>query len=98
MVRQFRDAPSPISGSAAEIAGLTAGLNGNGRGALEANPLGLRVTRRSQTLRFDELLAEAAIVSSIWYTDDTIGMIGAQQFAAMRDGGVSQHRPVPAAR
>ncbi|MBN4678843.1 D-3-phosphoglycerate dehydrogenase SerA, partial [Pandoraea nosoerga] len=37
----------------------------------------------------DELLAEADIVSMhAAVTDDTIGMIGAQQFAAMRDGAV----------
>lgn len=56
--------------------------------------LGLRVIahdpyRDDAGHSLDELLAEADIVSMhAAVTDDTIGMIGAQQFAAMRDGAV----------
>ena len=95
----FATAPFPISGSAAwEIAGRTAGLVGLGavgramRWRLAG--LGMRVIaydpyNDEARHSLDELLAEADVVSlHAPVTDDTAGMIGAEQFAAMRDGVV----------
>ena len=81
-----------------EIAGRTAGLVGLGAvgRALRwrLSGLGLRVIaydpyNEEATHGLDELLGEADIVSlHAPVTDDTVGMIGAGQFAAMRDGVV----------
>ncbi len=81
-----------------EIAGRTAGLVGLGAvgRALRwrLSGLGLRVIAydpyHEEALHsLDELLAEADIVSlHAPVTDNTVGMIGAEQFAAMRDGVV----------
>jgi len=81
-----------------EIAGLTAGLVGLGAvgQALRWRLAGLGVSviahdpyREEARHSLDELLAEADIVSMhAPVTDSTVGMIGAQQFAAMRDGVV----------
>ena len=81
-----------------EIAGRTAGLVGLGAvgRALRwrLSGLGLRVIaydpyNDEATHSLDDLLAEADIVSlHAPVTDDTMGMIGAGQFAAMRDGAV----------
>lgn len=93
----FRDGTIPYQRfRAAEIAGRTAGLVGLGavaralRWRLEG--LGVRVIacdpyNDEARHSLDELLAEADIVSlHAPVTDDTVGMIGAEQFAAMRDG------------
>ncbi|ORA63669.1 3-phosphoglycerate dehydrogenase [Mycolicibacterium elephantis] len=81
-----------------EIAGLTAGLVGLGavaralRWRLEG--LGMNVIAYDPYTdearhSLDELLAEADVVSlHAPVTDETAGMIGAEQFAAMRDGVV----------
>ena len=81
-----------------EIAGRTAGLVGLGAvgRALRwrLSGLGMRVIAHdpyNDEARhgLDELLAEADVVSlHAPVTDDTVGMIGAPQFAAMRDGVV----------
>ena len=81
-----------------EIAGRTAGLVGLGAvgRALRwrLSGLGLRVIaydpyNDEARHSLDELLGEADIVSlHAPVTDDTVGMIGAEQFAAMRDGVV----------
>jgi D-3-phosphoglycerate dehydrogenase len=81
-----------------EIAGRTAGLVGLGAvgRALRwrLSGLGMRVIaydpyHEEARHGLDELLAEADVVSlHAPVTDDTVGMIGAQQFAAMRDGVV----------
>jgi D-3-phosphoglycerate dehydrogenase len=81
-----------------EIAGRTAGLVGLGAvgRALRwrLSGLGLRVIAydpyHDEALHsLDALLGEADIVSlHAPVTDDTVGMIGAEQFAAMRDGVV----------
>jgi D-3-phosphoglycerate dehydrogenase len=81
-----------------EIAGRTAGLVGLGAvgRALQwrLSGLGMRVIAYdpySDDARhsLDELLSEADVVSlHAPVTDDTVGMIGAEQFAAMRDGVV----------
>lgn len=81
-----------------EIAGLTAGLVGLGAvgraTAWRLSGLGLRVIAHDPyaddaTHSLDELLAEADVVSlHAPVTKDTVGMIGAGQFAAMRDGVV----------
>ena len=81
-----------------EIAGRTAGLVGLGAvgRALRwrLSGLGLRVIaydpyNDEATHDLDTLLGEADIVSMhAPVTDDTVGMIGAEQFAAMRDGAV----------
>lgn len=95
----FRDGTIPYQRfRGAEIAGLTAGLVGLGAVGRAVrwrlSGLGLRVIahdpyRDDAGHSLDELLAEADIVSMhAAVTDDTIGMIGAQQFAAMRDGAV----------
>jgi D-3-phosphoglycerate dehydrogenase / 2-oxoglutarate reductase len=81
-----------------EIAGLTAGLVGLGAvgRALRwrLSGLGLRVIaydpyNDEAGHSLGELLREADVVSlHAPVTDDTVGMIGAEQFAAMRDGVV----------
>ena len=59
----------------------------DGAGRQRSSPTTRTTTRRSHSL--DELLADADIVSlHAPVTDDTVGMIGAEQFAAMRDGVV----------
>lgn len=89
----FRDGTIPYQRfRGAEIAGLTAGLVGLGAVGRAVrwrlSGLGLRVIahdpyRDDAGHSLDELLAEADIVSMhAAVTDDTIGMIGAQQFAA----------------
>lgn len=95
----FRDGSIPYQRFRGwEIAGRTAGLVGLGavgratRWRLEG--LGMRVIAHdpyNDEARhgLDELLAEADVVSlHAPVTDDTAGMIGAAQFAAMRDGVV----------
>jgi D-3-phosphoglycerate dehydrogenase len=95
----FRDGTIPYQRfRAAEIAGRTAGLVGLGAVARalrwRLSGLGVSVIAHDpyndearHTL--DELLAEADIVSlHAPVTDETVGMIGAEQFAAMRDGVV----------
>jgi D-3-phosphoglycerate dehydrogenase / 2-oxoglutarate reductase len=95
----FRDGTIPYQRFRAwEIAGRTAGLVGLGavaralRWRLEG--LGVSVIaydpyNDEARHSLDELLAEADIVSlHAPVTDDTVGMIGAEQFAAMRDGVV----------
>lgn len=95
----FRDGSLPYQRFRAwEVAGLTAGLVGLGavaralRWRLEG--LGLTVIaydpyNEEADHSLDDLLAEADIVSlHAPVTDDTVGMIGADQFAAMRDGVV----------
>ena len=95
----FRDGSIPYQRfRGAEIAGLTAGLVGLGAvgRALQwrLSGLGLRVIAHdpyNDDARhdLDELLAEADVISMhAPVTADTAGMIGAQQFAAMRDGVV----------
>lgn len=81
-----------------EIAGLTAGLVGLGAvgRALRwrLTGLGMRVIaydpyNDEARHSLDELLGDADVISlHAPVTDDTIGMIGADQFAAMRDGVV----------
>ncbi|GFG97678.1 D-3-phosphoglycerate dehydrogenase [Mycobacterium timonense] len=95
----FRDGSIPYQRfRGGEIAGLTAGLVGLGAVARATqwrlSGLGLRVIAHDPynpdaRHGLDELLAEADIVSlHAPVTDDTTGMIGADQFAAMRDGVV----------
>ena len=95
----FRDGTIPYQRFRAdEIAGRTAGLVGLGAvgRALRWRLTGLGVTviahdpySDEARHRLDELLAQADIVSlHAPVTDETVGMIGAAQFAAMRDGVV----------
>jgi D-3-phosphoglycerate dehydrogenase len=95
----FRDGSIPYQRfRAAEVAGLTAGLVGLGAVGRATQwrlaGLGMRVIAYdpySNDARhsLDELLAEADVVSlHAPVTDDTAGMIGTKQFAAMRDGVV----------
>jgi D-3-phosphoglycerate dehydrogenase / 2-oxoglutarate reductase len=95
----FRDGTIPYQRfRASELAGRTAGLVGLGAvgRALKwrLSGLGLSVIAHDPyndeaRHSLDELLAEADIVSMhAPVTDDTVGMIGAKQFAAMRDGVV----------
>ncbi len=92
----FRDGTIPYQRFRAwEIAGLTAGLVGLGAVGRAVkwrlSGLGVRVIacdpyNDDAQHGLDELLAEADIVSMhAPVTDDTVGMIGAKQFAAMRD-------------
>ena len=81
-----------------EVAGRTAGLVGLGAVARalrwRLTGLGVKVIaydpyNDEAKHGLDELLAEADIVSlHAPVTDETVGMIGAEQFAAMRDGVV----------
>jgi len=95
----YRDGTIPYQRFRAwQLAGRTAGLVGLGavgratRWRLEG--LGMRVIAADPyaadaTHRLDELLATADVVSMhAPVTDETTGMIGADQFAAMRDGAV----------
>lgn len=95
----FRDGSIPYQRFRGwEIAGRTAGLVGLGAVGRATQwrlaGLGMRVIAHdpyNDEARhgLDELLAEADVVSlHAPVTDDTTGMIGAQQFAAMRDGVV----------
>jgi D-3-phosphoglycerate dehydrogenase / 2-oxoglutarate reductase len=95
----FRDGTIPYQRLRGwEVAGLTAGLVGLGAvgRALQwrLSGLGLRVIaydpyNDDARHSLDELLAEADVISlHAPVTDGTIGMIGAEQFAAMRDGVV----------
>lgn len=95
----FRDGSIPYQRfRAAEIAGLTAGLVGLGAVGRAAqwrlSGLGLRVIaydpyNPDARHGLGELLNEADVVSlHAPVTDDTVGMIGAREFAAMRDGVV----------
>jgi D-3-phosphoglycerate dehydrogenase len=95
----FRDGSIPYQRfRGAEIAGRTAGLVGLGAvgRALRwrLSGLGLRVIaydpyHDEAQHSLDDLLAEADVVSlHAPVTEDTTGMIGAKQFAAMRDGVV----------
>lgn len=95
----FRDGTIPYQRFRGwEVAGRTAGLVGLGAvgraTAWRLSGLGLRVIAHdpyNDEARhgLDELLAEADVVSMhAPVTDDTVGMIGAEQFAAMRDGVV----------
>jgi D-3-phosphoglycerate dehydrogenase len=95
----FRDGRIPYQRfRGREIAGLTAGLVGLGAvgRALQwrLSGLGLRVIAHDPyndeaRHSLGELLAEADVISlHAPVTDDTAGMIGAEQFAAMRDGVV----------
>jgi D-3-phosphoglycerate dehydrogenase len=95
----FRDGSIPYQRFRGwEIAGRTAGLVGLGAvgRALRwrLSGLGLQVIaydpyNDEARHGLDELLGEADIVSlHAPVTDDTVGMIGAEQFAAMRDGVV----------
>lgn len=95
----FRDGSIPYQRFRGwEIAGRTAGLVGLGAVGRATQwrlaGLGMRVIAHdpyNDEARhgLDELLAEADVVSlHAPVTDDTAGMIGAQQFAAMRDGVV----------
>jgi D-3-phosphoglycerate dehydrogenase / 2-oxoglutarate reductase len=95
----FRDGTIPYQRfRAAEIAGRTAGLVGLGAvgRALRWRLAGLGVSviahdpyNEEARHGLDELLAEADIVSlHAPVTEDTVGLIGAPQFAAMRDGVV----------
>ena len=92
-----------------EVAGQTAGLVGLGAvgRALRWRLSGLGVSviahdpyNDEARHGLDELLAEADIVSlHAPVTADTVGMIGPEQFAAMRGRcGLPQHRSGPAAR
>lgn len=92
----FRDGTIPYQRFRGwEIAGLTAGLVGLGAVGQATrwrlSGLGLRVIAcdpfsGEATHSLAELLAESDVVSlHAPVTDDTLGMIGAQQFAAMRD-------------
>ncbi len=95
----FRDGSIPYQRFRGwEIAGLTAGLVGLGAvgRALQwrLSGLGLRVIAHDPyndeaRHELDELLAEADVISlHAPVTADTAGMIGAEQFASMRDGVV----------
>jgi D-3-phosphoglycerate dehydrogenase len=95
----FRDGTIPYQRFRAwEIAGLTAGLVGLGAvaRALRWRLQGLGVTviaydpyHAEAHHSLDDVLAEADVVSlHAPVTDDTVGMIGADQFARMRDGAV----------
>ncbi|MCV7439315.1 NAD(P)-dependent oxidoreductase [Mycobacterium seoulense] len=95
----FRDGSIPYQRFRAwEIAGRTVGLVGLGAVGRATRwrlaGLGMRVIAHdpyNDEARhgLDELLAEADVVSlHAPVTDDTVGMIGAPQFAAMRDGVV----------
>jgi D-3-phosphoglycerate dehydrogenase len=95
----FRDGTLPYQRFRAwEIAGCTAGLVGLGAVARalkwRLEGLGVRVIAHDPYIddarhSLDDLLAEADIVSlHAPVTDDTVGMIGAAQLAAMRDGVV----------
>jgi D-3-phosphoglycerate dehydrogenase / 2-oxoglutarate reductase len=95
----YRDGTIPYQRFRAwELAGRTAGLVGLGAvgRALQwrLSGLGLRVIahdpyRAEARHSLDELLAEADIISlHAPVTDNTVAMIGARQFAAMRDGVV----------
>jgi D-3-phosphoglycerate dehydrogenase len=95
----FRDGTIPYQRfRAAEIAGRTAGLVGLGAVAralrwrlegLGVNVIAYDPYNDEARHSLDELLAESDIVSlHAPVTDDTVGMIGAEQFAAMRDGVV----------
>jgi D-3-phosphoglycerate dehydrogenase len=95
----FRDGTIPYQRfRAAEIAGATAGLIGLGAVGRAVQwrlaGLGMRVIgcdpyRDDARHSLDELLGQADVVSlHAPVTDDTAGMIGTTQFAAMRDGAV----------
>jgi D-3-phosphoglycerate dehydrogenase len=95
----FRDGTIPYQRfRGREIAGLTAGLVGLGAvgraTAWRLSGLGLRVIAHDPynsdaKHSLDELLAEADVVSMhAPVTDDTVGMVGAREFAGMRDGAV----------
>lgn len=95
----FRDGSIPYQRFRGwEIAGRTAGLVGLGAVGRATrwrlSGLGMRVIAHDPyndeaEHGLDELLAEADVVSlHAPVTDDTVGMIGAPQFAAMRDGAV----------
>lgn len=95
----FRDGSIPYQRFRGwEVAGLTAGLVGLGAVGRATrwrlSGLGMRVIAHdpyNDDARhgLDELLGEADVVSMhAPVTDDTVGMIGAAQFAAMRDGVV----------
>lgn len=95
----FRDGTLPYQRFRAwEIAGATAGLIGLGAvgRALRwrLTGLGLRVIaydpyNDEARHGLDEVLAESDIISlHAPVTDDTVGLIGTKQFAAMRDGAV----------
>jgi D-3-phosphoglycerate dehydrogenase / 2-oxoglutarate reductase len=95
----FRDSTIPYQRFRAwEVAGRTAGLVGLGAVARalrwRLKGLGVDVIAHDPyndeaRHSLDDLLAEADIVSlHATVTDDTVGMIGAEQFAAMRDGVV----------
>jgi D-3-phosphoglycerate dehydrogenase len=95
----FRDGTIPYQRFRAwEVAGRTAGLVGLGAVgralAWRLSGLGMSVIASDPyndeaRHSLDELLAEADVVSlHAPVTDDTAGMIGATQFAAMRDGVV----------
>jgi D-3-phosphoglycerate dehydrogenase / 2-oxoglutarate reductase len=95
----FRDGTIPYQRFRAwEVAGQTAGLVGLGAVAralkwrlegLGVNVIAYDPYNDEAGHSFDELLAEADIVSlHAPLTDETVGMMGAPQFAAMRDGVV----------
>lgn len=95
----FRDGSIPYQRFRGwEIAGLTAGLVGLGAvgraTAWRLSGLGLRVIAHDPYCddarhTLEQLLAESDVVSlHAPVTDETVGMIGAEQFAAMRDGVV----------
>jgi D-3-phosphoglycerate dehydrogenase / 2-oxoglutarate reductase len=95
----FRDGTIPYQRFRAwEVAGRTVGLVGLGAvgralkwrlGGLGARVIAFDPYNIEARHNLDELLAEADIVSlHAPVTDTTIGMIGAKQFAAMRDGVV----------
>lgn len=95
----FRDGTIPYQRFRAwEVAGLTAGLVGLGAVGRAVKwrlaGLGMRVIaydpyNDEADHSLDDLLAEADVVSlHAPVTDDTAGLIGAKQFAAMRDGVV----------
>jgi D-3-phosphoglycerate dehydrogenase / 2-oxoglutarate reductase len=95
----FRDGSIPYQRfRGREIVGLTAGLVGLGAVGRATrwrlSGLGLRVIAHDPyhdeaRHGLEELLGEADVVSlHAPVTDDTVGMIGAKEFAAMRDGAV----------
>lgn len=95
----FRDGTIPYQRFRSwEVAGLTAGLVGLGAVGRAVqwrlSGLGMRVIaydpyNDEARYRLDELLAEADVVSlHAPVTAETLGLIGAKQFAAMRDGVV----------